>query len=294
MVAHPALLYEDNMKAARSPEASARPRAKAAAAGQPPRLREVPALSRGIAVLRLLGQSDAPLGVHSIARALGLVPSTCLHIVRVLVDEQLITVDAETKKYSVGPGLVGLARMAMRQHTFSAVVQADLDELSRRHGATAIGVEARGLDQMMVVALARAPSLLQLHVEIGSRFPALISATGQCVAAFCGAPWPEIHKRFEALRWDSPPTLAAWRDEVKATRVNGYAIDDGQYIRGVSIVAAPVMLPGDTIHALVMVGLRDHMGSVGLTALGEELQSRALRLSRTLNGDNLAGTSTRS
>jgi DNA-binding IclR family transcriptional regulator len=278
------LLYEDNMKAAPSPATSR----SEMATPRPPRVRQVPALSRGIAVLRLLGQSDAPLGVQAIARALGLVPSTCLHILRALVAEQLITVDSETKKYAVGAGLVALARTALRQNTFSAVVQPDLDELSRLHGATALGVEASGLDHMVVVALARSSSPLQIHVEIGSRFPALISATGRCVAAFCSAPWSDIRKRFTALRWDAPPTLAAWREEVRAARANGYAIDNGQYIRGVSIVAAPVIMPDDTINAIVMVGLREHMERAGLTALGEDLHRRALRISRMLGGKDPA------
>jgi len=161
------MLYIDNMKA--PPRTAAR--APKASAPREPRIRHVPALSRGIAILRLLGQSDTPLGVHAIARALGLVPSTCLHILRVLVAEHLISVDLDSKKYAIGAGLAALARAAMRQHTFPAVVQRDLDELSRRYGLTALGVEASGLDHMVVVALARAPSPLQIHVEIGSRFP---------------------------------------------------------------------------------------------------------------------------
>jgi DNA-binding IclR family transcriptional regulator len=277
------LLYEDNMKAASAPVSVRGDKATP----RPPRVRQVPALSRGIAVLRLLGQSDVPLGVQAIARALDLVPSTCLHILRALVADQLITVDPETKKYAVGAGLVALARTALRQNTFSAVVQPDLDELSRLHGATALGVEASGLDHMVVVALARASSRLQIHVEIGSRFPALISATGRCVAAFCGAPWSDIRKRFASLRWDAPPTLTAWREEVKATKVNGYAIDNGQYIRGVSIVASPVIMPDDTINAIVMVGLREQMERAGLPALGEDLHRRALRISRVLGGKDL-------
>src|SRR3546814_3853501 len=44
--------------------------------------KEVPALTRGLAVLRLLGRSEEPLGVNAVARQLGLVPSTCLHILR--------------------------------------------------------------------------------------------------------------------------------------------------------------------------------------------------------------------
>jgi hypothetical protein len=49
-----------------------------------PRILEVPALSRDIPILRLLSVSDRPLGVHVIARVLGLVPTTCLHILRCL------------------------------------------------------------------------------------------------------------------------------------------------------------------------------------------------------------------
>jgi DNA-binding IclR family transcriptional regulator len=266
---------------------TARP-ATPAAAKKKPRIRQVPALSRGIAILRLLGRSDAPMGVNEIARALDLIPSTCLHILRVLVAEHLVAVDAGTKKYVVAAWLVALARTALRQHTFPAAVQPDLEELAQRYGATAIGVEANGLDHMVVVALARADSPLQVHVDIGSRFPALISATGRCVAAFGNYPWAEIQTRFGKLRWDTPPTLAVWRAEVKNTRLAGYAIDDGQYIRGVSIVAAPVRMPNGSINALVVVGVSEQMRRVGLNELGEELHRRAMLLSQALGGALLA------
>ncbi|HEY0184497.1 MAG TPA: IclR family transcriptional regulator C-terminal domain-containing protein [Rhodopila sp.] len=242
-------------------------------------------MSRGIAILRLLGRSDEPLGVHAIARELGLVPSTCLHILRVLADEQLVVVDPATKKYAVAAGLVALARSALRAHTFPAAVQSQLNELAETYGATALAVEASGLEHMIVVALARAVSPLRVHVDIGSRFPALISATGRCVAAFGRYPWPEIEARFRKLRWDSPPTLATWRAEVDAARQQGYAVDDGQYIRGVSIVAAPVRMPNGTINALVVVGVAEQMREAGLTRIGEELRARASRVSQEFGGE---------
>ena len=54
-----------------------------------------------IAILRLLGRSPEPMGVKAIAQSLAMVTSTCLHILRVLVDEELVKVDA-TKRYSLG------------------------------------------------------------------------------------------------------------------------------------------------------------------------------------------------
>jgi DNA-binding IclR family transcriptional regulator len=257
---------------------------------KPVRVREVPALSRGIAILRLLGRTDERLGVHAIARSLGLVPSTCLHILRVLVAENLVTVDPATKKYGVAAGLVALARSVLRQHTFAAVVQPELEELAQRYGATAIGVEAAGLDHMIVVALARSDSPLRVHVDIGSRFPALISATGRCIAAFGPYKAAELEARFATLRWDTAPTLAAWRDQIHATRQAGYAVDDGEYIGGVSIVASPVAMPNGSINTLVVVGVSELMRRAGLSTIGEDLSIRAGEMSQALGGKTLSRT----
>lgn len=252
-----------------------------------PVIRQVPALSRGLAILRLLSNSDVPLGVHDIARELRLVPSTCLHILRVLAGERLIAVDPATKKYAVAAGLVALARSALRHSAFPSLVQPDLDEVSALYRATAIAVEASGLDHMIVVALARSPSPLQLQVEIGSRFPALISATGRCVAAFGNHPWAEVKARFRKLQWEAPPTIAEWQAEVEATRDSGFAIDDGRYIRGVSIVAAPIVMPSGAVNALVVVGLSDQIRELGLVRLGGELRERAGRLSTMVRDGDL-------
>ena len=71
-------------------------------------------------------------------------------------------------------------------------------------------------------------------VDVGNRFPALISATGRCVAAFSGQPQKEIEKRFRLLRWHNAPTYEAWRKEVDQVRRQGFSIDRGNYIDGVT------------------------------------------------------------
>ena len=100
---------------------------------------QVPAVTRAVAILRLLGKNEAPLGVNAIARALGLVPSTCLHILRVLVAEELVAFDAETKLYSLDAGILTLARSVLRRNGFSQIVQPHLDRLSHDYGVTAVG-----------------------------------------------------------------------------------------------------------------------------------------------------------
>ena len=90
------------------------PRSNASTANAPAtksvRVRPVPAVSRSIAILRLLGRNKDSLGVKAIADELKLVPSTALHILRVLVSEELVMVDPVSKRYSLGSGMISLAR----------------------------------------------------------------------------------------------------------------------------------------------------------------------------------------
>lgn len=148
---------------------------------------------------------------------------------------------------------------------------------------TAIGVQPIGLEHIVVVAISRADQAVRLHVDIGSRFPALISASGRCIAAFGGHPWSTLERRFRALRWDRPPSFRAWRAEVEATRVNGYAVDEGNDIRGVTVVAAPVCrTAGEVRSILVVVGVSEQIRQTGLETLARELRTIADGLSQQL------------
>ncbi len=247
--------------------------------------RAVPAVTRGIAILRLLARSHAPMGVNAIARALDMVPSTCLHILRALVAEELVSVDAATKQYRLDAGVLTLARSALRQDSFARLAQPEIDAVAAAFGTTTIGVRVIDLRHMIVVALSRSEATFRLHVDIGSRFPALISATGRCLAAFGSHADREIEQAFRKLRWDAAPLYADWLAEVGETRRAGYGLDNGNYIRGVMIVAAPVMrLEGDMTHALAAVGLTEQMRATGPVSLGEELRAAAHRLTAQLGG----------
>jgi DNA-binding IclR family transcriptional regulator len=225
-----------------------------------PRLRAVPAVTRAVAVLRLLSRSRTPLSLKAIAETLDLVPSTALHILRALAAEQLVRVDPLTKQYSLGVGMLPLARAVLENSDFPNLVRPLLDELSQRYGVTAIGVELPDLDHMVVVALARAQAPVRLHVDVGSRFPALISATGRCLAAFSTHPWSEIENRFRRLRWHNAPAYETWSKEVEQARRHGFSIDRGNYIAGVTIVAVPVLdRKGAITHTLAAVGLGNQL-----------------------------------
>jgi len=248
-----------------------------------PRVRPVPAVTRAVAILRLLGRNRAPMGVKSIAQALDLVPSTSLHILRALVVEQLVKVDPLTKQYSLGAGMLPLARAVLENSDFTSLVRPRLDELSKRHGVTAIGVEVPNLDHMIVIALSRAQAPMRIHVDVGSRFPALISATGRCLAAFGEHPWSEVEKRFRSLRWHNAPSYETWRKEIETVRRQGFSVDRGNYIAGVTIVAVPVLGARGTLsHTIAGVGLGSQLDRSAAIALARDMRTAAAALASQL------------
>jgi DNA-binding IclR family transcriptional regulator len=247
---------------------------------------KAPAISRAAAILRLLGKSDAPLGVQAIARELGLVPSTCLYVLRALVAEEFVAFDPDTKRYSLEAGVLTLARQWLRRNPFNDLAQPVLDRIAQAFDVTMLGVQIVGLDHIIVVAVSQSGPSFQLSTQVGARFPALISATGRCIAAFGNYPEAELKARFRKLRWEEPPTFEDWKAQVGETRLQGFAVDEGNYISGVTVVAAPVWKArGRPSHALVAIGIGSALKRNGLPALQDALKSGGRTLSNQLSGE---------
>lgn len=248
---------------------------------------KAPAISRAAAILRLLGKSHAPVGLQAIARELGLVPSTCLYVLRALVAEEFVSFDPDTKRYSLEAGVLTLARHWLRRNQFTDLAQPVLDRISHKFDVTMLGVNIVGLEHIIVVATSQAGANFQLSAQIGSRFPALISATGRCIAAFGDHPESVLETRFKTLRWDEPPTFEDWKKQVEQTRTQGFAVDAGNYIAGVTVVAAPVWKSRDKLsHALVAIGIGSALRRHGLPALQQEMLAAARALSNQLCGES--------
>ena len=149
-----------------------------------------------------------------------------------------------------------------------------MTDLSRKLGGTAIATRFVNDDQMIVVALSRAKQPFRLQVDLGSRFPALISATGRCHAAFNLADLKaaQLKQRFGKLKWSHPPSYRHWKQEIDDVRTNGYAVDRGNYISGVTVIAVPfVNQQGRMLHGIVFIDISERIDATGMTAIVNEM-----------------------
>ena len=96
--------------------------------------------------------------------------------------------------------MLGLAWDSLANNTFGQEAQPHLKDLADRHAVTVTAAELDANEHMVVIALARAPQNLSIHVDVSSRFPALISASGRCFAALSGWAESTLEKKFNALQ----------------------------------------------------------------------------------------------
>jgi DNA-binding IclR family transcriptional regulator len=248
-----------------------------------PVIREVPAVTRAVTILKYLARVDAPVGVVQLANALKIIPSTCLHILRVLSGDGLVSFQPATKKYQLGAGILALAKAFENKDAFVQAARPHLEGISERHLCTAVAVESSGEDHFIVVSAASVNVGMSVTVTVGTRVPAMISATGRCLAAFGAWSVAELKAKFVKLRWQNPPKFEAWYKEVEETKRRGYATDIGNYIRGITVIAAPVFDDQNSIiGALVTVQLSDQMTPATIKVRAGELQRAAAKVGMEL------------
>lgn len=248
-----------------------------------PVVRQVPAVMRAIRILRYLAKNPEPIGVNQLANSLDIVPSTCLHILRVMTEEGLVAVDPRTKHYRIGIGILSLARAVLSQYELSRAVQPALDKIARRNGVTAVFIERSDRKHLIVAGVAEGPDMFSVKITVGSSFPAFGSASGRCIAAYSGLDRSEIKREFSALRWQDPPSFSTWLEEVEMVPQNKYAIDKGNFIRGVTVIAAPIVSPSAEVdHLVTCVAVQEQLTETRIEQLIAEVVAGAADIKRVL------------
>jgi DNA-binding IclR family transcriptional regulator len=246
-------------------------------------LREVPAVTRAIRILRFLAKNNEPIGVVPLARALQMIPSTCLHIIRVLCDNGMVTFDPKSKRYTLGPGVLTFSTAYSVSNPFPRVARQHLQSLSPSYDSAFAAIEQSGPDHCIVAAATDPVPGLSIRLSVGSRFPILVSAAGFCFAAFGNMTAQELKEGFAKLRWDKPPTFSQWLKNIESTRASGYGVDSGSYMRGITVLALPARNgEGQLRGCICAIGLREQISDAVLGRLVDGLRKTALLISRDL------------
>lgn len=219
-------------------------------------------LSRGAQILRLLADHTVALGVTEVADHLRVDPSTSYRLLATLETHGFVVQDPDTKKYTVGYGVLEVASALLSRLSIVEISRPHLRDLAAWSGENT-HVAVRDRSAAVSVGSESAVGILRVETTIGKAEPLHCTAIGKALLAdydraqlselFGGEP---LHRYTPNTR----TTLDELDAELTQARMNGYSIDDEELHPGVRCIAAPV---------------RDHTGRV-VAAFG--LSSPSVRL----------------
>lgn len=220
---------------------------------------QVPAIDQMMRVLNFLSaSSSAGQSLTEICRQSGIHKSRGYALLNTLGKYDLVTRDAHTKVYHLGPGLLPLSKKFLDHLDIRHVAQPVLDQLSRETDSTALLGHING-DFVFVIGASQGERELGISIRIGHRFNLTHGAHGKAILAFL----PENERRSilntRPLYFYGPPEntdLERLEMELENCRQLGYAVDYGELQSGVTAVSAPVTGPGGRIvGCVILVGI---------------------------------------
>lgn len=218
-----------------------------------------------------------------IARAIGIGPSSCFNVLRTLVGEDLVAFDPATKIYTLGLGTIDLARRALRRDAVVEAADRLMATLAERHDA-AIGLwRLAPRERLVLVALAESEAATRIHMVVGQRQPASAGATGRAVLAARHADDTAIAAAFATARWQSAPSAADYRAQVREAQIHGYATDIDQINRGIATVAAAIVDEDGAPRFVLSASMFAGRDPSSLAAVGESVSASAQTLNRTIS-----------
>jgi DNA-binding IclR family transcriptional regulator len=215
---------------------------------------KVQALDRAFAVLDLLGESGAPLGLAQVASSLQLHKSTAHRFLMVLERHRMVERTA-TGKFRLGLRLFDFGNRAIEQYDLRDRAQPHLRRLVAETEETAHLSILEAAHVIYIDKIEPAHSV-RMITRIGASNPVHCTAVGKAMLAFL----PEERAaevvrriRFERLTHRTISTPEALRAEMEKTRRRGYAVDDEEYEEGLRCIAMPILDAGRQPVAAVSV-----------------------------------------
>lgn len=225
---------------------------------------DIPALRRGLAVLRLLASRPGPMAASSVARELGLPRSSTYHLLAELAEAGFVTHLPEERRYGLGVAAFEIGSAYLRQGPLERLARPVLrrlvDRLARGDPAPAghLGI-LHGAETLYLVR-EYPPHPATLVTAVGVRLPAHLPASGRAILGHL--PDAQIRALFPGREsfvnrtGRGPRDLPGLRRVLAEERRRGWAVEDGYVTAGFASVAAPVFDHGSRPVAAISATFR--------------------------------------
>lgn len=242
-------------------------------------------LARGLAILKFVAETGAPVGFQDVADGLGLNITTARRLLLDLASTGMLVHDPELKTFSLGVEFLRICSVALSGRSVMGLVRPAVEELVDDLGETCCLYILDRTDMKNVLMLVvRSGNALDYELPIGVRAD-LFAGSGKVVLAHLG----DAEMR-EALAGGLRPITGNTitdRDELSsalaAIRKDGYGISFGERVEGAVGVAAPIFdRSGVVVGTLVLTIPEVRIDRAALPDIATEVVGAAQEISSTL------------
>jgi DNA-binding IclR family transcriptional regulator len=242
-------------------------------------------VEKSIDLLFHLHGAGEPLGVSALGRALGIPKSTAHRLLGPLLRRGLVERDL-SGRYRPGFGLVALGLGVLRADPLVAAARPVLEAEAQALGETVFLTAARA-GQIAVLEKAEGRGFLRAAPQVGSSVPVHATAVGKLQLAF-GPEEIAPTTSFEEFTPATAATPEALAREVELARRRGYAENRDEWIPGLAVVAAPVLVAGRLAAAVSIAVPTARLAELDPEDLASRAVAAAGRVAARLSGARLA------
>jgi len=241
-------------------------------------------VAKALNILKQFTPAAGELGASDVARLLGMDKVIAYRLMRTLASEEFLVQDAVTKKYRIGPGLIGLASQNLREVPAGEAARPWMEGLRDLCDETVMFVVRRGTEAVVSVPLeSRQP--MRVTANVGDAEALHSTASGKVMLAY----GPESlfdEVLVTGLPAVTPRTLTTpdkLRTEVRRVRTRGWALDNEECVTGIRALAAGVFgRSGSLEGCLVIRGPASRLTDKVIEEVAPELLKAAQAVSRKL------------
>lgn len=206
------------------------------------------AAEKALQVLRHVASNNEPVGMMAAADALGLDKSTCSRLLGLLVEQGWLVRDEQSRMFSVGPTLVGLAATAAVGTRMQAILQPILLRLRDKTGETVSFHRWVGARRVCVAGL-ESQQVVRRVLPLGDSFPLPVGPSGRAILAFV-----EAERQQEFLRGLDDDEVRRIRSDLESAVRTGAVLTDVEYAPSVGAVSVPVFDRQSVFGSLTVAG----------------------------------------
>lgn len=243
-----------------------------------------PSVVKAFEILKALGDTNEGMGISSLARKLGIGKSTVHGITAAMEELGVVIRDGRTKRFRIGFTLLELVRKSLGGLELIQVARGPMQVLVERTEETAfLGVLNR--DHVTIVEAVDSPKEFKVTAPRGTRLSLRAGAVGKVFLGNMERPKAIEILRRKGLKPYTPNSITdmnRYLQELDRVAERGYAMDDGEYLMGVTAIAAPINVGDLPLSALWSVAFSSSLTEEKRDSIIEQVKATASEIESSL------------